>query len=427
MLKLVKLYEIRDPIYGFIKLSEWEKEIIDHPVFQRLRRIKQLSWTDMVYPAANHTRFEHSLGVMYVATRMYENIVRNSEDILKNELSYDEYGLKRDKILIKLSALLHDLGHSPFSHVGEELMPRKKDSEEKYEHEDYSAALVIYKMKDVIERHPYNENYHITVEEIKNFLEGNSASKRSLIWRDLITSQLDADRADYLLRDAYHIGVKYGEFDLERLIQTLTIGYAPETNQPTIAVDQGGKQVAESLIIARYLMFVQVYFHHTRRAYDLIVTELLSNILENGFFSLPDIDGIDEYYDWDDWKVMGIIHQSKDYLCQILKERKHYRRVHETKDNPIIEELEITEQLVDVLISNGINAILDEAKKSWYKYKNDELLICYENNKCLPLSMVSNVVKGLQSVNKQRIYVPLEEKNRAYKIINKFMRSDYVG
>ena len=92
-----KRYEIRDPLYGFIELDSWEREIIDHPVFQRLRRIKQLAWTDMVYPGAVHTRFEHSLGVMHLATQMYEKIVNKKRDYLVNKLGYNTAVLKTIK------------------------------------------------------------------------------------------------------------------------------------------------------------------------------------------------------------------------------------------------------------------------------------------------------------------------------------------
>ena len=119
-----KTYEIRDPIHGFVTLNEWEKDIIDHPVFQRLRRIRQLSMTDMVYPGAMHTRFEHSLGVMHVATRMFDHIRDRRLEFLKTELSFTEGGLEKDRVLVRLSSLLHDVGHAPFSHAAEGLMDK---------------------------------------------------------------------------------------------------------------------------------------------------------------------------------------------------------------------------------------------------------------------------------------------------------------
>src|SRR5213593_4683215 len=116
-------YEIRCPVHGFIMLNDWEREIISHPAFQRLRRIRQLAWTDQVYPGAMHTRFEHSLGVMHMATRLYESVVQRSQSVLEAELGYNREGLARDKTLVRLTSLLHDVGHAPFSHAAEDLFP----------------------------------------------------------------------------------------------------------------------------------------------------------------------------------------------------------------------------------------------------------------------------------------------------------------
>ena len=144
---MIKKYEIRDPIYGFIELDSWERDIINHPAFQRLRRIKQLAWTDMVYPGAVHTRFEHSLGVMHLATLMYEKIVNKKKDYLENKLGYNGSGLENDKKFVRLAALLHDVGHSPFSHAGEGLMDTNPDTDKPYKHENYSAAIVEHNSK----------------------------------------------------------------------------------------------------------------------------------------------------------------------------------------------------------------------------------------------------------------------------------------
>src|SRR6266581_6344381 len=108
-------YEIRCPVHGFITLNDWEWEIISQPAFQRLRRIRQLGWTDQVYPGAMHTRFEHALGVMHVATQLYDAIIKRSEKVLREELTYTEEGFWRDRKLVRLAALLHDVGHTPFS------------------------------------------------------------------------------------------------------------------------------------------------------------------------------------------------------------------------------------------------------------------------------------------------------------------------
>src|SRR5436190_11246330 len=153
-------YEFRCPVHGFVSLTDWEREIISLPAFQRLRRIRQLAWTDQVYPGAMHTRFEHSLGVMHTASRLYDSIVRRSREILTRELAYNEAGLERDRALVRIAALLHDVGHAPFSHAAEELFPPRHSDTERYKHEQYSAAIVRRHFKDVIENHPFNStNY----------------------------------------------------------------------------------------------------------------------------------------------------------------------------------------------------------------------------------------------------------------------------
>lgn len=298
----MKIYETRDIIYGFITYDDWEREIINHPVFQRLRRIKQLSLTDMVYPGANHTRFEHSLGVMHLASLFYDNILEKRKQFLENVLYFNDYGLEKDKRIIRLAALLHDIGHSPFSHAGEELMPfippghfKYKEGENKrFSHEDYSIAIIKTFFKDIIENHKENDNYDIKVEDVTALLGDETIKpKRSHVWKNIISSQLDADRADYLLRDSLHLGVSYGIYDRNRLVNTMSIATDQETYATNLAIEEGGWHVAESLVMARYQMFSQVYFHKTRRAYDHHVEKAMKEVLtqygdKSCFFPPPD-------------------------------------------------------------------------------------------------------------------------------------------
>lgn len=168
-----QLFELRCPVHGFIQLNTWEREIVNHPDFQRLRRIRQLAWTDHIYPGAMHTRFEHSLGVMHVATRLFEAIQERSKDLLATEFSYRPEAWGRHRQLVRLAALLHDIGHGPFSHPGEELMPDRPNGQGRHEHEDYSAAIIRTRLKDVINDHQLNKaNWAIQADSIADFVGG---------------------------------------------------------------------------------------------------------------------------------------------------------------------------------------------------------------------------------------------------------------
>lgn len=429
-----KTREIRDPIHGFIPINDWEWDIINHHAFQRLKRIKQLAFTDMVYPGASHSRFEHSLGVMHIATQMFDRVVKKSKDFLQTEMCFDDVGLEKDKVLVRLAALLHDVGHSPFSHAGEGTMAENPKTGEPYDHEDYSAAIIELIMKDVIEGHKINWNYEITAKEISDFLKGDSSLKRRLLWRPLITGQFDADRADYLLRDSYHIGVQYGKYDLHRLIATMTI-VVPKGRPPTIGVEYGGFHAAESLIAARYLMFTQVYFHHTRRAYDHHISETLNVLLheeQKGSATFapetfpPPINekNVNIYLEWDDWKVHGLIKEGKAKSPgSIILNRNHDRTVYQTSEVPTEEEWneqeEVTEALKDKI------SFIDLAEKSWYKIGSTDLSIIKEDasNEVNPLSNLSSIVKGLRPIKQMRIYVPSELQNDAKKLVQAITKS----
>ncbi|RMF78514.1 MAG: HD domain-containing protein, partial [Planctomycetota bacterium] len=150
------MHSIRIPIHGFVEFNDWERDIINHPVFQRLRRIRQLAFSEHVYPGSVHTRFEHSLGVMHVATQMYDRVFSKHESCL-----VDRFKLKRaaynGRVLVRLAALLHDVGHAPFSHTGEDVMPvRDEKTGARFDHEDYSCELIAHEMRDVIDDHPAN-------------------------------------------------------------------------------------------------------------------------------------------------------------------------------------------------------------------------------------------------------------------------------
>lgn len=404
-----RIYEIRCPIHGFIALNDWERTVISQPAFQRLRRIRQLAWTDYVYPGAMHTRFEHSLGVMHVATRLYDAICDKSGEILKADLAYNKDGLGRDRQLVRFAALLHDVGHSPFSHASEELFP-KRGKGKRYKHEDYSVAIIRSDLRSAIEEHDLNANYGLHAEDIATLVEGSAKARQPIFWRDLIDGQMDADRMDYLLRDSYHAGVEYGKFDLRRILTTIRAIRSRGGHPPQLGVSLGGWHAAEGLVLARYFMFTQVYFHKTRVAYDVHLRGALRDLLPDGQFPPPTGRGLSAYLKWDDWKVLGLLASGGGGEDgDRLRTRNHYRRVYETPEVSSKKDFEVLEKVKNRL---GRLVVAEEsAAKSWYKTGEPDIPVVDDHNPddVKPLSRYSSVVRGLKANNQVFLYVAREK------------------
>lgn len=400
-----RTYEIRCPVHGFIHLNDWEKEIISQPAFQRLRRIRQLAWTDYVYPGAMHTRFEHSLGVMHIATLLYDSVVQHSTSVLEQELAYNESGFARDRQLVRLAALLHDVGHGPFSHAAEELMPEREEGA-RYKHEQYSAAIVREFLKDAIETHPLNDNCGFEANDVAALLEGSSIAKRAVFWRDLLDGQMDADRMDYLLRDSLHAGVQYGRFDLHRLVNTIVAIPGADGKGLRLGVTEGGWHAAEALVLARYFMFTQVYFHKTRVAFDVHLQGALRELLPDGLFPRPVNGGLAEYTSWDDWRVLGLLANGEggDHGVRLAK-RNHFREVYHTPESPTADDLgrleEVKKELGDLVVAEVA------AEKSWYKTGKADIPVVSQTraNRVEPLSKYSSVVASIKPVRQRLVYV----------------------
>ena len=421
-------YEIRCPVHGFIPITDWEREIINQPAFQRLRRIRQLAWTDYVYPGAMHTRFEHSLGVMHLAAKLYDAIVDRSRPLLAS-YGYDDTGFMRDKALIRLAALLHDVGHSPFSHAGEDVFPYRKDSHERYRHEEYSAAIIRHLLRDVIENHPRNRNYGFKVDDVTALIEGSSQSAHRVIWRDVIAGQMDADRMDYLLRDSLHAGVDYGRYDWRRLLNTVVAVEVsqsesdPDRQGLQLGVTEGGVHAAEGLVLARYFMFTQVYFHKTRVAYDWHLRNALAKILPGGVFPALHADdnnklkeNLKEYVGWDDWNVLGRLAGGEggehgERLCQ----RSHYREFYNTPECP-----EPTDFAELARVESGMGEFIaykaDAGKlRSWYKVDNTDTPVVSDADgvRVMPLSKLSPIVGGIRPTRRVSLFVTPERAKEA--------------
>lgn len=281
-------HEIRDPIHTFIRVDTQERAVIDSRPFQRLRHIHQLALTSFVYPGATHCRFEHSLGVMELATRVFhtvtdlQNVTPQVQELLP-ELT-DEDQKRYWRRVLRLAALCHDIGHLPFSHAAEGLLP------EGWDHEQLTMALLKSDELTGLLQHmspPIRPDDVIKLAVGAKRYPALSFSLWEGILSDIITGDaFGVDRIDYLLRDAYHAGVAYGRFDHNRLIDSLRIVPKPtDDSDPVLGIDAGGLQSAEALLLARYFMYTQVYYHAIRRAYDQHLNDFLRAWLPDGQFS----------------------------------------------------------------------------------------------------------------------------------------------
>jgi uncharacterized protein len=238
-----KYFQIVDPIHEFISVYNHEIQIIDSPIFQRLRRIRQLAGAHLVYPGAQHSRFEHSLGTMHIASQA-ASILKE-----KNYLGSDEVEN------LRLSALLHDVGHGPFSHLFEEVLQKKK----KISHEQIGEKLILEsEIGDLISKNGFNKKF------IGKLAFGNS--KYSFM-NEIISGGLSADMMDYLLRDGYFTGAEHARLDFKRIINSLAV------HKNKLSLDKSALHSFESMMISRYQMFKAVYFHKTVRSAEVMLLE----------------------------------------------------------------------------------------------------------------------------------------------------------
>ena len=234
--------DIIDPIHDFVRVNSNELKIIDTPIFQRLRRIRQLSGAHLIYPGAQHTRFEHSLGVMHMASMaghvLHEKGIVSSDNIQN----------------LRFAGLLHDIGHGPFSHLFEELLQKRKMS-----HEDIGRDIILKtQIGDLISANGFNKKF------ITELAFGDSKFQ---FMNEIISGALSADIMDYLLRDGYFTGAEHAKIDHNRLT------YSLDVYKNKLALDKSALVNFETMMISRYQMFKAVYFHKTVRAGEVMLLE----------------------------------------------------------------------------------------------------------------------------------------------------------
>jgi len=235
---------VLDPVHGYIELDDFAQELLATPQMQRLRRVRQLGYSNLVYPGANHTRFEHSLGTMHLASMLTKNL-----DSIEGD----------KKTEIKAASLLHDIGHGPFSHVTENII----DKYTRRRHEDIKEVLGKGEISEVLKK------YGISPGNLAKHVKGETSVAQ------IISSEIDVDKMDYLVRDAHYTGVAFGVVDYNRLINQM------DFYEDRLVVEWGGLKAAESLLVSRFWMNTSVYYHHVTRISESMCSKAVECMIED--------------------------------------------------------------------------------------------------------------------------------------------------
>ncbi|SFM44138.1 HD domain-containing protein [Methanolobus profundi] len=380
---------IRDPIHGYIELDPLTLSIIDSPQMQRLRRIGQLGLSNLVYPGANHSRFEHSLGVMHLATMLTEKIDTLNED---------------EKQELRVAALLHDVGHGPFSHVTENLTKTYT----RQRHEDVKEILKKGELGEILKDNGLNPA------SIEDHIQGKTDLGK------ILNSEIDVDRMDYLVRDSHYTGVAFGLVDHVRLINEMKF------YENNLVVTAGGVKAAESLLVSRFLMHPSVYYHHVSRIAETMITRAVDDLIQK-----KTLDPF-ELRRMDDPRVFEMIRNDDGYageLAHRLDNRKLYKRAlyvgfDEVGEGALKHRKNIERVEAEIADDVGIDpeyVLIDIPR-------NPEIAemkaLVKVNNRMLRLDEASNVVATLEQAHrdnwKMGVYTPKEYRDDVAKAARNF-------
>ncbi|MEO9170456.1 MAG: HD domain-containing protein [Candidatus Baltobacteraceae bacterium] len=288
---------IFDPVHHFIELSNAEARLLDLPVMQRLRRLRQLGLAYFAFPSAEHSRFTHAIGALAMGTRAFDEVVRHNRDRFENDAD-----LHHQRRLVRAALLLHDIGHGPFSHACEAVLgiPHETRTVELLALSDLRAGIAALEVEP---------------EDVLGLILGEPSSPYPAL-RELVSGpNLDADRMDYLQRDAYFTGVASGRYDADQLVASMRL--FERDGQAVLGIDSRGVVALESFVVARYMMFASVYFHHTTRLFERILQDVLRELWPNPAL----LDPVDEFLRWDDFRVLNELRDKHSEAARALRER----------------------------------------------------------------------------------------------------------
>ncbi|CUP86748.1 deoxyguanosinetriphosphate triphosphohydrolase-like protein [Turicibacter sanguinis] len=412
VMRMTKLEEkvFRDPVYGYVHVYDqliWD--LIQTKEVQRLRRIKQLGGTYMVFHTAEHSRFSHSLGVYEMARKIIRALMHRG-----TILSEDE------RLLVLSAALLHDLGHGPFSHSFESVFSVR--------HELFTERIIMENTEVNRVLEAYQKGFATKVRDVINKTYPNP------LIISIISSQLDADRLDYLLRDAYFTGAPYGEIDVERILRTMRV------INNKIVYKVSGMHAIEDYLMSRYQMYWQVYLHSTGRSFDLVIQNMLRRVRELIFSGyefkrplealkdlfLEEEPSVETYLKFDDSTISYYASLFTDEEDEILRDfadrfinRRLLKEVHYTPNDDTNEKLkQVKEYMIELGINPDYYLLTDHSVKTPYDYyghKTNCLPDCIEllmrDGSIQEISEVSTIIKGIIAVKpkqEHKVYFPLD-------------------
>jgi HD superfamily phosphohydrolase len=382
---------LRDPIHGFIRADPLEEALINSRPLQRLRTIHQLGLTFLVFPGAEHSRFSHVLGAMHLAGRAYDALCAKGGGLLPGgERS-------RERRLARAAALLHDLGHAPYSHSAEELFLGGID------HEEMTRRMIASpEMARIFLR--FGDG--ITPEDVLRLLtgepEGGEPTERLL--SQIVSGELDVDKMDYLLRDSLFCGVRYGNFDLDRLLETLLPIADPKTGSLGVGLEEGGVHAVEALVMARYYMFTQVYFNATGKALELHLNQWLN---EQGH-RWPDTP--EAFLEEDDVAVWAAMRRSPSLHARAVVDREHFPVAFETREHLSAAEKRGFEALLPTLARRfgAGNLLVSNSAKDPHRLRTSRVLVRRYDGSLEPMAEASQFIRHLSRIERFRVYTPKE-------------------
>ena len=342
---------VKDTVFGYITITHSIKQIIDSYPVQRLRRIRQLAGSEYVYPTATHVRFAHCLGVMHLAEQLTMNLAKSievTEDLLNR---------------MKVGALLHDVGHGPFSHIFESLLLNYLDKT----HEDMTTWIIAEsELAEIIEQQGLNPL------EISKLAVGKLETSDQNYLNQIIASAVDVDSMDYIVRDSHFSGAEYGFVDIFRLIYTMDI-FGND-----LAVDISALATLEAFLLARYESFKSIYFHKTSRAVQIMLEQALD--LAKDELALIQYDTPQDYLKWDDFSTWTALRDSKaaQSIIHDLERRKLIKVAYEQTSH-------IKSEMVPAILSkNKIRKQIEEEIAEESKVDPDSIWIDVPNLPSVP-------------------------------------------